>query len=47
MKVRTTPICVSKLLVSTQLEGLRQSDQGLQLMLEMYEKESKDPRCVK
>lgn len=47
MKVRTTPICVSKLLVSTQLEGLRQSDQGLQLMLEMYEKESKDPRWVK
>nr|XP_024387250.1 E3 ubiquitin-protein ligase BRE1-like 2 isoform X2 [Physcomitrium patens] len=32
--------------LKAKLEGLRQSDQGLQLMLEMYEKESKDPRTI-
>jgi len=38
---------VSKFFISVQVESLRQSDQELQLILEMYERESIDPRFVR
>lgn len=40
-------ISASKLFASTQVESLRQSDQELQLILEMYERESTTPRFVR
>jgi hypothetical protein len=37
----------SKLFICMQVESLRQSDQELQLILEMYDRESTAPRFVR